>query len=348
MELNFQMLSLPATAGIFIAAAIAITFGGWRLSNLADRLADRTGMGEAITGALFLGAVTSQPGIITSVTAAWHGYAELAVSNAIGGIAVQTLFLAIADLFYQRANLEHAAASLSNLMQGVLLVVLLSIPLTAAVTPDFSLWSISPATPVMFAIYIYGMRMISDARSSPMWFPRLTAETRQDKPAASAQRENLPHLILGIVIIAAIVGVSGWLVARTGMAISEQTGLSESAVGAFLTAVVTSLPELVTTIAAVRQGAYTLAIGGIIGGNAFDTLFAAVADIAYRGGSIYHAVSNRQVFFITLTILMTAILLLGMLRREKRGIANIGFESFLIIVLYAGAAAYLLFSGNGG
>jgi len=133
------MLSLPATAGIFLAAAIAIAFGGWRLANLADRLADRTGMGEAIIGALFLGAVTSQPGIVTSVTAAWHGCAELAVSNAIGGIAVQTLFLAIADLLYQRANLEHAAASLSNLMQGVLLVVLLSIPLIAAATPEYSL-----------------------------------------------------------------------------------------------------------------------------------------------------------------------------------------------------------------
>jgi len=348
MESVFQMLSLPATAGIFLAAGIAIAFGGWRLSNLADRLADRTGMGEAITGALFLGAVTSQPGIVTSVTAAWHGYEELAVSNAIGGIAVQTLFLAIADLLYQRANLEHAAASLSNLMQGVLLVVLLSIALIAAATPDFSLWAISPATPLMFVFYIYGMRIISDARSSPMWLPRLTAETRQDKPAERAQQENLQRLVVGIVIIAVIVGLSGWIVAQTGMAISNQTGLSESAVGAFLTAVVTSLPELVTTLAAVRQGAYTLAIGGIIGGNAFDTLFAAVADIAYREGSIYHAISNRQVFFITLTILMTAVLLMGMLRREKRGIANIGFESFLILVLYIGAAAYLLFSGNCG
>lgn len=348
MENYFQTLSLPETVGIFLAAAIAIAFGGWRLSNIADRLADCTGMGEAITGALFLGATTSLPGIVTSVTAAWNGYAELAISNAIGGIAVQTLFLAIADLVYKEANLEHAAASLSNLMQGVLLVVMLSVPLAAAATPDVNLWSISPATPFMFVVYIYGMRMISNARESPMWIPRLTAETRQDKPSADAKQEKLQHLFLGFVIIGAIVGVSGWLVAQTAMVISWQTGLSESAVGAFLTAVVTSLPELVTTIAAVRQGAYTLAIGGIIGGNAFDTLFAAVADIAYRDGSIYHAISNPQVFFMALTILMTAILLLGMLRREKRGIANIGFESFLILVLYGCGAIYLLFAGNGG
>jgi cation:H+ antiporter len=343
MELDFQTLSLPLVAGIFFAAAIAITLGGWRLSNLADRLADRTGMGEAITGAVFLGAVTSQPGIVTSVTAAWQGHPELAVSNAIGSIAVQTLFLAIADLLYKRANLEHAAASLSNLMQSVLLIIMLSMPLAAATMPDFSIWSVSPATPLMLVFYIYGLHIISQSRSSPMWHPRLTAETRRDMPDSGAQQEKLHRLALGIAVIAVIVGVSGWLVARTGITISRQTGLSESAVGVFLTAVVTSLPELVTTIAAVRQGAYTLAIGGIIGGNAFDTLFAAVADIAYRDGSIYHAISNRQVFFITLTMLMTAILLLGMLRRQKRGIANIGFESFLIIVLYGSAAAYIFF-----
>jgi cation:H+ antiporter len=96
----------------------------------------------------------------------------------------------------------------------------------------------------------------------------------------------------------------------------------------------------------VRQGAQTLAVSGIIGGNAFDTLFAAVADIAYLDGSIYHAITNQQIFFITLTILLTGILLLGLLRREERGIANIGFESFLVMVLYFGAAVFLVINGT--
>jgi cation:H+ antiporter len=43
--------------------------------------------------------------------------------------------------------------------------------------------------------------------------------------------------------------------------------------------------ELVTTIAAVRRGALQLAVGGIIGGNTFDTLFLTAADVSYREGS---------------------------------------------------------------
>ena len=69
-------------------------------------------------------------GTVTSVATAAQRHPEFAVSsNAVGGIAAQTAFLAIADILYRRANLEHAAASLTNLTQSGTLILLLSIPL---------------------------------------------------------------------------------------------------------------------------------------------------------------------------------------------------------------------------
>ncbi len=79
-------------------AAAVIAYAGSRLSKIADQLADITGMGEAMFGAVFLGGCTSLPGIVTSVASAYQGYAEISISNAIGGIAAQTAFLAIADI----------------------------------------------------------------------------------------------------------------------------------------------------------------------------------------------------------------------------------------------------------
>ncbi|MFW5739202.1 MAG: hypothetical protein ACOC1F_02430 [Myxococcota bacterium] len=58
---------------------------------------------------------------------------------------------------------------------------------------------------------------------------------------------------------------------------------------------------------AVRRGALTLAVGGIIGGNSFDVLFVAFADVAYRDGSIYHAITDRRVFLLSLTGLRTSV-----------------------------------------
>jgi cation:H+ antiporter len=151
----------------------------------------------------------------------------------------------------------------------------------------------------------------------------------------------LTSLWIRFCFFAALLAISGYVVAESGVAIANRTGLSQTIVGSLFTAISTSLPELITSIAAVRRGALTLAVSDIIGGNSFDVLFLAFSDIAYRSGSIYHTITQRQIFIISLSILLTGILLLGLLRREKRGIGNIGFESFLILVLYLGGFSLL-------
>ncbi|MFW6359794.1 MAG: hypothetical protein ACOC0N_11370 [Chroococcales cyanobacterium] len=57
--------SLLINIGIFLVAAIVIAIVGTKMTKVADRLADITGLGEAITGAILLGASPSLPGIVT-------------------------------------------------------------------------------------------------------------------------------------------------------------------------------------------------------------------------------------------------------------------------------------------
>lgn len=334
--------SLSFNIGLFIVAAIIIGLVGTKMSQISDRLADSTGLGEAVMGAVFLGGSTSLSGIVASVTAAAGGHAELAVSNAIGGIAAQTAFLALADIFYTKANLEHAAASIANLVQGTLLITLLSIPLIGMSGPQLAVWGIHPATVILVIAYGFGLRLVYQAQKNEMWSPRQTKETRQETVDELDSDSNLTQLWLQFALCAVTIAFSGYAIARSGVAIAAQTGFSESVVGGLFIALSTSLPELVTTIAAVRQGALILAVSGVIGGNCFDLLLLGFSDIAYRQGSIYTAISNRQIFVLALTILMTGMLLLGLLEREKYGIGNIGFESFLILLIY-GSGVVVLF-----
>ncbi len=153
------------------------------------------------------------------------------------------------------------------------------------------------------------------------------------------------------VLLALTVVVAGYAVTKSMAAVSDRyTWLNASVAGAVFTAVATSLPELVTSVAAVRRGALTLAVGGILGGNCFDTLFAAVADIAYRDGSLYHAVlasesgAFRELLLIAVSVLMTAVLLLGLLRRQQQGPGRIGFESVTVLIVYFGMVVLLSLS----
>jgi cation:H+ antiporter len=342
----FADLPLWAALAAFVAAAMVITMAGIRMAETADRLADRTGIGEALFGGLLLGGSTSIPGIVASTTAAAQGHAELAFSNAVGGIAAQTFFLAIADIAYRRANLEHAAASLTNLTQASLLITLLILPLIAVSLPTYTVFEIHPVTIAILIGYLFGLRLALRSRTMPMWGPKKTSDTRLDVPhEPKGGRRIMMALLLRFAVLAAILMLTGYVTATSGVAIADKTGMSESIIGAYFTAISTSIPELVTTIAAVRRGALTLAMGGIVGGNMFDTLFIASSDIAYRDGSLYHAVSGTPYFLTALSILMTGVLLLGMLRRERHGIANIGFESALIFVIYLGGTAILITAG---
>lgn len=331
---------------LFIASAIVIAIAGTLLSRAADQLADLTGMGEALFGAIFLGGTTSLPGIITSVVAAYNDHPQLAISNAIGGIAAQTLFLSIADISYRKTNLEHAAASFANLMQGILLTGLLALVLLGISGPKVTIFHIHPLSILLILGYLTGSRLIAKAKEKPMWKPEETKATVKDEPdKENIEKLSLKKTITKFVILAAIVGAAGYVVAKSGMAIADQTGLSESLVGVLFTAVATSLPELIVSIASVRQKSLTLAVGNIIGGNTFDVLFVAFADIAYTGGSILHAITSDQTFTIALTILMVSALILGLLHRQQKGVGKIGWESLLIILLYLAGNAFLFFAG---
>lgn len=337
---DFSAFGLWGNLCLFAASTLIIIVCGTLLVPTADRIADRTRLGEALVGGVLLGASTSLSGTVTSVTAALSDHPSLAVSNAVGGIAAQTVFLAIADLFWRRANLEHASASITNLVQGCVLIFLLALPLVAAFAPEVTLLGVHPVSVLLVLFYAYGVRLSSRARKAPMWLPYRTHETREDVPQDdSFSGASTASLLLRFVLLVAVLGISGYVVARSGVEISARSGLSESFVGAFLTATATSMPELVTTIAAVRRGALTLAVGGIVGGNTFDVLFLVFADAAYQDGSIYHAVSDGEYFLFVWAMLMTSTLLAGLLRREKRGIGGIGFESAGLVLIYCAGLA---------
>jgi len=353
LMLDVSAWPMWALAAAMIGAAAAIALAGTKLTAFVDQLADRTGMGEAFAGGLLLGAVTSLPGITASVTAALDGRPELAISNAVGGIAAQTMFIAVADLFHRKVNLEHAAASVVNLMQSTLLVFILALVLVVMLTPEEAGPSWVPirvghlhvATPVILLVYLWGYYKVFRGGEEKMWLPRRTPDTREDEPEEESNRLPMWKLWAGFGATAVVVFFAGVLTARAGGAVVDRTPLTGSFVGMVFTAVATSLPELISAIAAVRRGALQLAVGDIVGGNAFDCLFICAADAAFFGGSIYHATGPAELLLVASGLAMTAVLLMGLLHRQRSGLGGVGFEAWLMLAIYLGTVAIVAGGG---
>ncbi|MER0238301.1 sodium:calcium antiporter [Fulvimarina sp. MAC8] len=341
--IDFAGLGLTGNIILFFASAAAIGYAGVKLSTIADELADRTGMGEVVAGALFVGVSTSLPGAITSVSTAYQGFPELAIGNALGGLTAQTLFIAVADLFYRRANLEHAAATPVALAQGILLNALLCMALIGSVTTGLSVFGTHPISILLPITYIGGLLLLRQVRAEDMWFAKQTDETREEESDASESydKRSDKKLWLLFLLYAGITAVAGYAIGEASIALVEVTGVSQTLFGTTFTAIANSLPELVTAIAAVRIGAVGLAVGDIIGGNAFEVLFLSAADFV-SDESIYKSATDDDQATALFAMLMVTLILLGMMKREKRGFLNIGFESTGVFLLYGLSVLVLL------
>ncbi|WP_216853297.1 sodium:calcium antiporter [Phytoactinopolyspora halotolerans] len=331
-------MPMPVAVAVLAVAALAVIVFGRRLATVVDRLADRTGIGEALAGAVLLAAATSLAGLVASVTAASGGDAQLAVSNSIGGVGAQTAFLVVADLLHRGANLEHAAASITNVFSALLMTVMLGIVVIGMATSTTSVWDVHPASLFLPLVYGYGLWLSRRVSQEPMWRATRTPQTRVETPDSTAARGSLTTMWLSFALFAVLVSAAGFAVARAGVSLAEASGLSSTFIGAFITSIVTSMPELVTTVAAVRAGALSLAVGGIVGGNAFDLLFVAASDVAYRDGGIYAAMGASDMFLVGWTILLVGTAAAGLVRREPTGI---GFEGYSILAIYAAGVAVL-------
>ncbi|WP_243859901.1 sodium:calcium antiporter [Amycolatopsis arida] len=235
----------------------------------------------------------------------------------MGGIAVQTLAIVAADVAHRRVNLEHAAASGQNLLFGCLLIVLLSTVLLGSFSPEATVLGVDSVSVVLVGLYLGGLRLIR-AQRKPMWRAVATRETRPDVPTDLDAFESRPaaSLWLEFAVIAALVVVGGWAVARAAESLVVAIGLNAGSVGGVLMGLVNALPETVAAIATVRRGALTLAVAAVIGGNCLDALNLIVGGVAFRGGSLFHTAGTDQLFLTTAALLMTTVLLGGLLVRQ--------------------------------
>jgi hypothetical protein len=115
------------SSSIFAAAAAAVWVAGIWLSRMTDVLALRFHLGEALAGAILLAVTTNLPEIAITVTVAIEHNIEIAIGNILGGIAIQTVALAVIDAvgLGTRSALTYLAAPLQLVLEGAIVIAVL-------------------------------------------------------------------------------------------------------------------------------------------------------------------------------------------------------------------------------
>lgn len=136
-------------------------------------------------------------------------------------------------------------------------------------------------------------------------------------------------------VAALVILAAGWVLARTGDSLARQTGLGSTFVGLALVAGSTSLPELSTSLSAVRRGNHQMAVSNILGTNCLELALFFLADAVYRGGPILAALDRSALVAATVGMVVTCIFLLGLLERRDRTVLGMGVDSLLVLIVYS-------------
>lgn len=331
-------------AVVFLLGAIATWVAGVALSKTTDALDVRLGLGEDLGGIVLLAVAGSLPELAITVSAAAQGKLGVAAGNLIGGIAIQTMVLAICDLSAGgKQPLTFLVGALTPVLEGLLVVLVVAgVLMGALLSPSIAIGGVvSPASIAIVVVWVLGVYTIDRVRKQPRWsvsMPgaepgrrhRRQAPPEKLHPYASASTLRVATVFLTACAVTLAAGVA---LETSGSTLADRAGIGGVVFGATVLAAVSALPEISSGIAAVRLGDNALAIGDIFGGNAFQVCLFLLADLI-AGAPVLPTAGKQNGWLAALGIALTAIYSVGVIVRPGRRVARLGPDSLLAILVF--------------
>lgn len=311
--------SLILTVILFVIGLIFISKGGDWFVDSASYLAEATGIPKFVIGATIVSIATTLPELLVSVRAAAEGSDQMAIGNAVGSVTANTALIMGISLTVLPSVINRKSFSFKGglLLGSGILLWILSIKGYLPKWSAFVLWAIF----IIFTIdnLIEGKEKDSKAEKLK------TDKTQMGKKIA--------FFIIGA--LTTVIGAE--LLVGSGKAIAYKLGISENIVGFTIVAVGTSLPELVTTITALRKKEASLSVGNIVGANIIDlTLILPLCSVLKTDGALpverTSLVFDFPVCIIACAVAVIPTIFMGKFKRAQ-GIILLGIYAAYLILL---------------
>ncbi|MAM70283.1 MAG: calcium/sodium antiporter [Gammaproteobacteria bacterium] len=316
-----------------IAPIIAIIFGlallVWSAGRFVEGSASSAryyGMPPLLIGMVVIGFGTSAPELVVSAMAAYQGNAGIALGNAYGSnITNIALILGLTALISPIAVHSQVLRKELPILTAVTL-------LTAWLLWDGMLSRMDAAILLLVFAGVIAWTIQQGFRKEP---DALGVEMEQELATSSMPiRRSLLWLVIGLIMLIISSRILVWGIVE----IANLFGVSDLLVGLTIAAVGTSLPELASSLIAIRKGEHDLALGNVLGSNLFNTL--AVVGLA---GMIQPLAFGPEVLNRDILVMGILTLSLFVIGYGFKGAGRINrFEGLLLLGSYALYTSYLI------
>ena len=257
MSLNFTG-STPLWIVLFFAAGlICIIKGGDLFVDAASWIAEASGIPKFIIGATIVSFATTLPEMLVSVFAALEGSADIAVGNAVGSVTANVGLIMCLSLVCMECAMSRKQFGVKACLLLAAILVLF------AFTRDGQL-SIGESVFILLIFAGFIVESLIAARREQ------GTEVAEDAERPAVNGKTIAVNIVKFVVGAAAIVLGAQLLIDNGSAIASLLGVPDAIVAATMIAIGTSLPELVTTLTAIRKKESSLSVGNIIGANIMD------------------------------------------------------------------------------
>mgnify|MGYP002527934017 CR=1 FL=1 len=250
MNLDFTGSTLFLVLLLFAVGLICIIKGGDLFVDAATWIAEASGIPKFIIGATVVSFATTMPEMLVSIFSALEGNADIAIGNAVGSVTANTGLIMCLSLICMECTMPRRQYA----VKAVLLLA--AIAVLFGFTRDGQLSIVESVCILVIFVCFIAESLVAARREQSLEAPEQDARPKTDGRTIAL---NIGKFVLG-----------AQLLIDNGTALAQMLGVPDAIIGATMIAIGTSLPELVTTITAIRKKQSSLSVGNIIGANIMD------------------------------------------------------------------------------
>jgi len=309
---------------ILIGSFLLLIWGGDKFVDASVGLAKKLKIPPAIIGATLTSIGTTLPELLVTIFAGSSESTSLAVGNALGSIAFNGALIGGILLIFTVVSFKETGKT-----SAILLLFSICLTYVMSLDKNVAVWECIVLLIVFSAFIFLNYGQAKRLAKTP------NIEEQQDDP--------MYKYIFLFLISATAIGVGAYFLVNKAKFLASLLGFSETLIGLVIVSIGTSLPELITTINAIRKKEMGLGLGNIIGSNIINcSLLMSLSGI--MSGNIGLGVDN-QTLFITLpiTLFISAILLFPTIVKGK----SHRWQGIVLITTYLLYYIYLILDGFG-
>jgi len=301
----------------FILGAVFIFIGSNLLIDNSRLIAISLRISPFVIGLTLIAFGTSLPELVVSVMASFEGKGEIVLGNVIGSnIANIALVLAIISIWKTiKFNYSDLKSSLSYIITTTIMLIIIIINNNLTLIPGVAFL-------VLFITYIYNQfRMIKNNN-----------DRNEDDEDTAFSIKYLIYAFIGVFLL-------GWgsnLFINGAVGIATLLGVPLIVISLSVVALGTSIPELVTSLIAIKKNEPNFVIGNILGSNIINLVLVLGSSIIINPIDVYnydlsinHNALVSLIFMSITTLLLLFIIFFGQKITRIHGIIL-----FLIYIIF--------------